>query len=290
MQGIKDSVQDKNKSVSLNTGTSAMTMPIQKNVTIFDTNEGKKNFLNDGPILAKVIIGAEAAGLAAHKGVTLFNKSSDNQVKKINEAIDEVFYKRTNLSKKGCKLINLTSMDAPELKKTPKILRFMDLRRDVVKGKNAGFAQDCNIIYTNREKMALSTFHEMGHAYNFNNVKALKTIHKARPYLMLATIAATCLPLFIKKTSPKDGQELTTGEKIKNGIHSASPLISGACFLPIVIEEGIASIRASQLAKPLLEKGVYRKMCGLNACGFSTYLASFLLLMSLAQFNKLIND
>lgn len=201
-----------------------------------------------------------------------------------------MFYKRTNLSEKGCKVINLTSLDDPELKKTPKILRFMDAKRNIAKGKNAGFDIITNEIHVNREKMALTTFHEMGHAYNFNNVKTLKTIQKARPFLMAASIATAFLPVFVNETYLKYGQELTTGEKIKNKIRSASPFISGACFLPILIEEGIASLRASKFAKPLLEKGVYRKMCGINASGFATYLLSFLALITAAQYNKLSYD
>jgi hypothetical protein len=104
---------------------------------------------------------------------------------------------------------------------------------------------------------------------------------------MIAAICTVFLPILIRETWKLN---LTTGEKIKNGIRSATPLISGAAFLPIVIEEARASINASRFAKPLLEKGVYKKMVKGNVCGFATYLLSMLSLMCLAQYHKTVFD
>ena len=284
MQGINDSIQSNNKQINRYLEEIIGELePSQKEVSIFDETNKISDFAQDEDKLSGFTIGAGVTAIAAAKYGMFLNKMPDDKLQKVNEAIDEVFNNRTNLSQKGCKIKNLTSMDAPELKETPKLLRFLDPDRRVVKGKNAGFYQYLNEIHVNREKMALATFHEMGHAYNFNNVKALKKIQKARPFLMAASIGAVFLPVFIKE---KYGQDLSAGEKAKNNIRSVAPFISGACFLPIAIEEGIASLRASKFAKPLLEKGVYKRMCKVNACGFATYLLSLVGLMAIAQSNK----
>lgn len=295
MDGIKDTIQQNYDMQQINQlfeelhgNTENMQETIQKNDSIFDESSVEKKYKNIQNLIG-LTIGAGITSIASAKtAITIFNKLPENQVSKVNKAIDEVLNKRTNLSQKGVKILNLTSLDAPELKKYPKWLNVL-FNKKYVKGKNAGFGPFLNEIVVNREKMALSTFHEMGHAYNFNNSKILSKIQKHTPLLMAVAIGAATLPLFIKETKFKK-ELLYIGEKIKNGIRKAAPIIAGAAFLPILAEEGIASLNASKFAKPLLEKGVYRRMVGGNICGFATYLLSMLSLIGIAQLYKTVSD
>ena len=286
MQGIRDSIQQtNNKQIERSVEelvNSLENMQINTS-SVFDKpslSERIEDYAQDNGIVSELAAGNGIAALAAGKATTIFDKLPENKIPKVNEAIDEVLYNRTNLSQKGVKIVNLTSLDASELKDFSK--RKKRSYKAIAKGKNACFSAP-NKIYVNKGKMALSTFHEMGHAFNRHNSNILKHLQNARPFLFIAAIGTALLPLILKETPKHSGEELTSGQKIKNGISSASPLISAAAFLPIVIEEGIASLRASQFAKPLLEKGIYRKMVGGNICGFATYFLSMLAFIFLAQ-------
>jgi hypothetical protein len=295
MQGIRDSIQQTN-SKQIEPSVEELIKSLENmqinTSSVFDKpslSERIKASAQDTDFVTGLTVGSGIAATAAGKAVKIFHKLPENKIPMVNEAMDEVLNNRTNLSKKGVKIVNLTSLDAPELKKTPKFLRFLDSDREIAKGKNAAYNMINNTITVNKEKMALSAFHEMGHAFNRHNSNILMHLQNARPFLFIAAIGTAFLPLILKETPKQAGEELTLGQKIKNGIRSATPLISGAAFLPIVIEEGIASLRASQFVKPLLEKGVYRKMVGGNICGFITYLTSMVALMGIAQYFKVSN-
>ena len=226
------------------------------------------------------ILGTTAATVASAKAVGVF-KLDKNKVSDVNNAINTVVSESTNLEKNGLKIKNMTSFSDSDFAKLPK---FLNPDKNIIRGKNASFSQFDNVIAINREKIPLAAFHEIGHAYNKQSSNILRKIQYASPVLGALGILAAFLPIIITPAPERDNVPMTFGEKLKNKIRSSSPFLAAACYIPIVAEEGIASLRASQLAKPLLQPEIYKKMVRGNICGFLTYFGSMVACAMLAKY------
>ena len=140
-----------------------------------------------------------------------------------------------------------------------------------VEGKNAFFDPQNNAIRINREKAPHLAFHEMGHAYNFNNSKFWKSMQNMKPASMILPVLFASMVLYTKKATANEGEELTKTQKIKNGIRDACPILAAASMLPNLAEEGMATIRGNKWAKQLLDPANYKKVVKANKAGFMTY-------------------
>lgn len=136
--------------------------------------------------------------------------------------------------------------------------------------KNAGF--ESNSINVNMKKMPLASFHEMGHAYNFNNSALWKTIQKAGKIKLLAPLFII-LPALTKEHKAQEGQELTKKEKFINGLRKACPFLAGATMLPTLLEEGMATLRGNKWAKEVFKDApeLAKKVSKGNKFAFATY-------------------
>jgi len=231
------------------------------------------------------LLASGTLSLVSSKLGSIFFKPKEKSVNDIEKAINTVIFETTDLGKTGLKIKNMTSFEDSDFKNWPK---FLNPERGIVLGKNAAYTREA--IELNMEKMPLAAFHEIGHAFNQQHSKVLKAIQNMRPILVGLGILATFLPRLIKPTYKYDDEQMTLGEKVKNKVRKLSPAIAAACYAPVVVEEGIASIRASQFAKPLLEPENYKKMARGNICGFLTYFLGSMSLALLAKYQLAKND
>ena len=128
-----------------------------------------------------------------------------------------------------------------------------------------------NVVGVNRQEAPNFIFHELGHAFNYNNSGVFKAMQKIRPLAMLFGTVMMVLPAFTKKAEAQDGKELTKAQKVKNFIREKSPFIAAASFVPIVAEEAMATIRGNKWAKELLSPDVFKKVRNGNLIALSTY-------------------
>ncbi len=247
------------------------------------------------------------AGSLAKSTVNLANKLSVNAIQKFsaqlsqdevqiaNKVADDILSTVTNLEKKGVSIDNWN--EPPEIKGfLEKLIKKRTPAYTINTGKNAQFigknliGQIDNTIYINRDKLPLATFHEIGHAFNYNNSKFWRSIQGLRMPSMFLAALFTYLPLFTKDEKAQEGQELTKGQKFKNGLRKASPLLAFASMVPVLAEEVMASFRGCKWAKQLLDKNLYKKVLKTNIAGFASYLAGAVGLSAFAFVAKKVKD
>ena len=210
----------------------------------------------------------------------LNNSLTKDQVELVNNGAKKALSEITNLGAKGVKIANAANENEifllsdlfPSLKKLPKtILNIISPTDAAANGKNAFFAGATNQVLVNKEKFSLTTFHELGHAFNFNNTNFWKSMQKARNPLMAIASLIAVIPALTKEAKAKDGEELTKKQKINNFIRNIAPVASGAAMLGIAAEEAMATTRGNQWAKQLLEPSLAKKVAKSNAYGFISY-------------------
>jgi hypothetical protein len=240
----------------------------------------KKNF--------KAIAGSTAASMALsatslpilNKAQKYSQKLTKDEVNLVNSAADKVLTECTNLSEKGVKIYDIKNVEkSTNLPKKIELLFNQILQ--VSEGQNAFFSiktalgGDGKSILINRDKLSLSTFHEMGHAFNYHNTSIFRAIQKTRmPLTLIIAPMISLLPAFTKKAEAKDGEELTSGQKFKNTLRKASPALAFAAMVPTLAEEAKATQRGNAWAKQLLNSKLASKVCKTNALGFLTYAIS----------------
>ena len=211
-----------------------------------------------------------------------------------NELYKESFIKvldNSNLKQKGLKVIKAQDLTEegidilirdckPKwLEQTPKFYQQLVEKTDRIiinetkAGLNACFLQKLNVIALNTEKILGMGFHELGHAINYNNNNILRTLSKIKSPISVLTIPICMIAAF----KPKKQE----GEKPKNIIDKTTTFVKNnagklafSAMLPQLIEEGCASIKAAQIAKPLLSKQAFKLMNKANATGWLTYFGS----------------
>ena len=145
----------------------------------------------------------------------------------------------------------------------------------IQEGLNAGYARN-NKIYMPENKVSFLAFHEIGHSINFNNSKFWKGMQKLRmPALTLAS-----LPMIYgaisKESKAENGKELNKKQKINNFIRNNAGKLSFATMLPVLAEEGMATIRGQKLANQLLPKNIARTVLKGNSVAYTSYLITAL--------------
>ncbi len=206
---------------------------------------------------------------------------SKDSVSIVNKAVDEVLNKTTNLSKKGVKIIDFSKCKPTNGNSLlDKILEIQGDVNGVIKGKNALFLDKdvssftANSILINREKLSLATFHELGHAYNFNNSKFWKTMQNLRMPGLKILSALALFNAFTKESKPEENKELSTSQKVKNNIRKFSPLIALLSGAPMLLEEGKATLRGNEWAKKLLNKDLAKKVSKTNGIAYFSYVSA----------------
>ncbi len=141
------------------------------------------------------------------------------------------------------------------------------------KGKNACFAPNTKTIVLNSDKMAVAAFHEMGHALNQQStglIKIIKNLKGLRGLTPLILLTAA-----FKNKKAEGEKPVGVFDKVTTFVKkNHCGILTTALFIPTVIEEGIASIRGSKVAKPLLDERLYKQLNKFHGKGWLTYVAS----------------
>ena len=95
--------------------------------------------------------------------------------------------------------------------------------------------------------MSMAMPHEMGHAMNYTDKGLAKILTKARGLQLLAPIALAVGVLRAKK--PEGEKSDTMVGKTLDFIKDNCVAITAAAHAPVVLEEGLASIRGAKMAK-----------------------------------------
>jgi len=159
---------------------------------------------------------------------------------------------------------------------------------DTIKdGGNAAFLSRSNQILLNTEKMSVASFHEMGHAMNkFSKIGNI--LQKCCSMQMLA------LPIIaIAAFKPKKAE----GEKANGVIDKTTTFIKDnagklafATFLPTLVEEGLASVKAAKIAKPHLSSDMFKQLNKVNGKAFLTHLGTAVGVALVAKAASWIHD
>jgi len=161
--------------------------------------------------------------------------------------------------------------------------------KEIAKGENACYAPDVQKVLLNKEKMGFSTFHELGHGISWHS-------HGFRKFnAVLGNFTPFAIPLLLAvgllKNKKKDKQE-NKGfwNKITTFIKNNCGLLAGACFVPVLIEEGLASHSGAKMAKTVLNKNMYKKLIKLQKTAYSSYILGTLITMGMVTLAVKLRD
>lgn len=217
------------------------------------------------------------SNFAISKMIKINKDLADIDKKKMKQAALEILDEK-NLSQKGVKL--------NDYRKVNEILNGFD--ESVANGKSAFFAgikgienvfggkMFINEVVCNMEKLPAAIFHEIGHAFNANNSTFWRTVQKMKKHsLPIAGYIALYCALTKKAVPKKEGNmELTKGQKVKNFVRENSGKLAFIATLPMLAEEGMASIRGNSWAKEFLSPDLAKKVSQHNKFAYITYLAT----------------
>ena len=156
-------------------------------------------------------------------------------------------------------------------------------------GKNACYMPSTSQILVNREKKANALFHEMGHTMNNKGVGLGRFLAKTRG----KGTKAVPFVFGISMLTPKDRDD----SKITDPVYKAlllfkkySGLIASACLVPLVAEEGLASIKGGKMAKGVLSPELYKKITKSNTRAFVAYALSAIMVGLGTTFANYVKD
>lgn len=200
-------------------------------------------------------------------------------------------FENSGLANKGVELIDASKLSAEEISKItqeamPKWINKLPEKvkgpvtsmleaqiKGLKNGNNAAFIPNTNKILVSGEKMSGATFHEMGHALNKNTPGIGRVLAKLRQPGMILASAAVLIGAFKRKKAegeePKGIIDRTT-TFVKNNAGK----LAFAGFIPLLAEEGLASIKGAKMAKPLLSPEAYKNLNKMHGKAFLTYLGA----------------
>ncbi|MBQ7450894.1 hypothetical protein IJS77_05695 [bacterium] len=254
-----------------------------------------------GLVTAPFVAGTTlAAGLFLQNKMVKINRSvAKDSVEILNKAGDKIL-RESGLADKGVKIFRTLPEDMklqlsmgnpfkyvfPKIpKKLDKFLKLLNPVYQTKLGRNAFFDFTNNrVVATN--KIALSQFHELGHAMNHHNGGFGKLLQNLRLDLLkktpvrkmpvvgtFAVIAASVIGLVsVFKNKKAEGEKPkgifdTVTTFIKNNVGKLTFLT----MLPIVLEEGLASFKGEKAVKGLISNDLFKKVKLSNRIGLASY-------------------
>ena len=143
------------------------------------------------------------------------------------------------------------------------------------KGSEKVFYIKPNSVILPEKKILTGGFHELGHALNYNFSKFGKFLQHCRPISMFGPIILGMYGAFSKKSKQKDeDKELTALQKTNNFVRDNAGKLAFGMSLPMLLEEGMATIKGQNLAKKVLSPELFKKVKKANAIAYCTYLAA----------------
>lgn len=256
-------------------------------------------------------IGAQAimipTGLGLINGLTKINRSvTRDEIMTLNKAGSTIL-RTTGLANKGVEILRSVKLKQFKLltkllpKELAKILTGLNPYVQVAMGRNAAFDFTTNKVLCGN-KMPLSQFHELGHAMNFHKLGGFsgklgkffqdlrldvvmgrlkesigKSVSKKFPVAGFALALASSfigITALFKNKKAEGEKPVGFWDKTTTFIKNNAGKLSFMTMLPIVIEEGLASLKGQKLAKTLLSPQLFKKVKISNALGFTSYLAA----------------
>lgn len=265
-----------------------------KNIIV--TQDGTKYQKADkGKVIAGVLLGDIAGGAALQTARTLSRIPISNIKKDVavfkgsnlSQAIDIAFVK-SGLANKGIKFIDAIETNKELVKETinkalPKWLDKVPALKNIMlkplqskaaimsKGENACFVPRTKAIIVNKEKIGWAAFHEMGHALNASSYGVGKVLCKLKGAGAIFAVTAILTGLFKRKK--------VEGEKPQGAWDKTTTFVKNNCgklaflgMVPLLAEEGLASIKGAKLAKGLLSPEQFKTLNKLHGKAWLTYL------------------
>ena len=200
-----------------------------------------------------------------------------NQIKQFEGAVDKIF-ESSKLKEKGVQIIDVDKTSFEELIdiitkqkkiKIPKKYKeeLMSNYSIIKMGRNSCFMPGTNIILANKNSHEILALpHEMGHAINYNFKGLGRTLNNMRQITHVAPFWIILFALLEK------GQKINeTADKLTNFIKDNCGKLMFLVHLPVLAEEGLASINGIKHAKNFLPKDVVRNLSKRSFAAWLTY-------------------
>ena len=136
-------------------------------------------------------------------------------------------------------------------------------------GQNAAYLPKTKTVVLSGEKMGLTAFHEAGHAINANASKIGKALQTCRGTSLLSIPISLIAVLKRPKLEGEEPQGAV--DKATTFVKKHAGKLTFATFLPMLIEEGMASIRGCKMAKSVSPE-IFKATCKVNGLAYLTYL------------------
>ena len=231
-----------------------------------------KNESLEFSVAAKKAFSQENLGRKGIKIVDLTVDNFDSFRKEAIKSMQESINKKIKNKKSNTGNTKLDKKIDEMTKKMDKknIRKLEDSLFVILDGKNACYMPWNNSVVVNPNKMGFSTFHELGHAINNNSKGFTKYLAKSRNLIALLAPVVLFTSIIKKKKAPD--------EQPKNGWDKFTTFIKNNCgklmflsMIPVIAEEGLASINAHKLGKKVLKPDMLKKMNILNTKAWGSY-------------------
>lgn len=151
-----------------------------------------------------------------------------------------------------------------------------NVKKTLMNGGNAAYVHTYKKVMLNDKHGYGSFLHELGHAKNFNSnnilIKALTLGRKLTPFgLSIVAPIALAVGLVHHVNEKKPKEEKGKIEKTLDFITDNAGKITLASYAPMLIEEGLASIRGINMGKKYLDPKMLNKLKGSYLKAWSTY-------------------
>ena len=215
------------------------------------------------------------------------------------KAVAQTILNNEGLADKGVKIF--VSNNTPEstnklneLFKSEKPKLFVEkLKTMFQNGCNACYHPKSKTVIINDEIAHSSIFHEIGHAKHFNSKNPLMKLlvnSKNLTPMGISVVAPLALgvAMFHKVDNTKPQKDKSKTEKTLDFVSNHAGKLTLASYIPIVLEEGLASIDGIKMAKKYLKPEQISKLKGNYFKAFQTYAGTALLIAGAVGLANLI--
>lgn len=131
--------------------------------------------------------------------------------------------------------------------------------------------KNSGLILANMDKMGLNLFHEMGHQLNTQSATGKFLQHLRMPTNPKFAFLIPLGFLLIPGKKPAEGEEQSGLQKTANFVKKYAAPITFVAYMPLLIEEGMASIKGNKLAKKFCSEPMFKNVVKNNRWGFFSY-------------------
>jgi len=226
-------------------------------------------------VQAGVGVAGSAAAIFSSK---LFNKFQENlsevQTNGIHQKLQQAIIDRGLEEKVLLELV--PEQDFSYLGKfVQKIVEAFNPGIAIASGKNAycTYLKDGRqIISLPEKKLALSGFHEFGHAKNYQNfIGKLITRLQINKFLPSLVGYGVLTALFTRRRVPEDGQTLSKTDKCINFLKDNAGKLVLLTASPMLLSEAAANITGYNIAKKYITKDLLKMYTKSSLAGFASY-------------------